>query len=206
MNLAALRIGAERSARADMEVRRARDVFNQYAGMDAPELPAAPWSALQVRLARYEAVAYGVNPHANYVLGILEECGEYWEAGDIADAKERAAAKGDAIADAVIFSTQLATALRLDMGVLIAQAFQVIQPHEPVALGRLAHVVLKGAQRIRGMADPERYRFAAGRALVDVLANVVHPLPGEAALLELVQGVAEEVMKRRPRDLPTVIA
>lgn len=108
-------------------IRAAKDVFDDYAGMDAGKLPADPWSALQVMLSRWETRNFGAGTLAHRALGVCEEAGELAHAilkheqgirgmGD-RDAMREAA--GDAIADVTIYAINLATALRLDFGTLV---------------------------------------------------------------------------------------
>jgi len=104
----------------------AREIFDGYAGMDAPDLPAHPTSAWQVKHARWADRNFGATPLEQIVLGMAEELGELSHAvlkraqgirGMDDEAKFREAA-GDAIADVLIYATHACTALRLDFATL----------------------------------------------------------------------------------------
>ena len=122
----------------------ARAAFDQYAAMDKGEFPADDMAELQVVLARWQAakLSQPLGSAATNALGMGEEVGELNEMmlglamsvavgriqhavlkhsqgirgmGDIEALRVKA---GDAIADAMIFATQLCTALRIDFGTL----------------------------------------------------------------------------------------
>ena len=118
----------------------ARAVFDDYAATDAPILPVNEMSALQVRLYRWQKANFRPSGVEQSVLGVGEELGELTEAiiglaacaGRLNHAtlknlqgirgmrderafRERAA---DAIADMMIFATQVCTTLRIDFGAL----------------------------------------------------------------------------------------
>jgi NTP pyrophosphatase (non-canonical NTP hydrolase) len=173
------------------------------------------WTRLQNRLMAWQTKSYGVaNLAVNMTLGIVEELGELAEAttGEAID---------DAVADVTIYASQLATCYRLDLGELVRAATAdahsrevktvVRQPHRHsnyiVAAGRLCHVVLKAAQGIRGMGDPEKARRAVCEALVPVLAECVMSSRGcdAFAYLENVTEVANIVMARKKSALPQVV-
>lgn len=117
-----------------------REAFAKYAAMDAPGVPEDPLSALQVRLARWQTTNIGLTMSDRDAMGVSEEVGELATAvlalaatsgrishlilksnekirqlGDETTARKAVA---DAIADQLIFLTQLATTLRLDLGTL----------------------------------------------------------------------------------------
>jgi hypothetical protein len=150
---------------------RARAAFSAYAGMDAPDLPSAEWSAAQVRHARWQSQQFGAHPVGSFVLGIVEEvCDELLRASEAEDL----AGVQDACADAMIFATGLCTACRLDFGVVCSE--NVSREVDPewaavVACGRLARLALKSAQGIRGIDDEALRRgvFNEVRALVSAL-------------------------------------
>ncbi len=116
------------SRNKDEAIVAARAVFDQYAAMDAPLLPEGKWSALQVRLARWQNRNFGVPSLPEITLGVCEEAGELAHAvlkntqriRGLAAPDEFRAAAGDAIADATIYLMQAATALRLDFESLVA--------------------------------------------------------------------------------------
>ena len=118
---------SERSQTSISPVQLAREVFNSYAAMDAPELPEDPQSRLQVELTRWQTKNFGGANPMQMLAGVVEEVGEIAHAllkndqrvrGFDDDEKFREAA-GDAVADAVIFLQQLCTLLRLDFGTLV---------------------------------------------------------------------------------------
>lgn len=116
-------------------VQKSREAFNQYAAMDAPELPENPVSALQVRLYRWQQRNFGIAGAEQLALGINEEVGE------LAEAIESAL---EPLESVILF-------LRIKR-----------------AAGKICHAVLKNSQKIRGMADPEKFREVAGDAIADV--------------------------------------
>lgn len=117
-------------------VERAKEVFDHYASMDAPDVPWPDWQALQVRLARWERCNFGIQPLYRNVLGACEELGELSHAllkheqqirGQSASEAFRETA-GDAIADTVVYLMNLCTKLRLDFDALVhAVANDVMQ-------------------------------------------------------------------------------
>jgi len=131
-----------------------REAFNEYAGMDAPNLPEHPASALQVLLHRWEARQFGGGSVGESTLGVNEETGELSEAfiylaamqcgaGRMAHAvlKRGQGIRGfddpevyrshaaDAIADVAIFAMQCATKLRLDF-------WQIVEDTANQVMGR----------------------------------------------------------------------
>lgn len=129
----------------------ARRSFDQYAGMDAPLLPADPLSALQVELSRWETGQFGFQPREKPALGMSEELGEMFEAlshvfgfgkaigrvshivlktsqgirgfDDPEYARQQVA---DAIADVFIFGINLCTHFRIDAGTLLFTTSQEV--------------------------------------------------------------------------------
>lgn len=108
-------------------IEKATQVFNTYAAMGGPDVPAEPWSALQVRLVRWVHQNFGGCNIVHQTLGVCEEAGELAHAvlkheqgirGLTSQDAYRAEA-GDAVADAVIYLMQVCTALRLDFGTLV---------------------------------------------------------------------------------------
>jgi hypothetical protein len=183
----------------------ARDVFDAYAGMDTPHLPPGKWSALQVRLFRWEMRNFGYQPAVRVAAGVAEEtCDELFLA--LAE-RTRPEAVVDAVGDAMIYGTQVATSFRLDFGTIwetakLEAVSPRLEPHEVMAIGagRICHVALKSEQRIRGMDDREVARRAMANALGWLLAGArwlgeVHRLDIENAYFS----TAEEVLKREWR-------
>ncbi len=128
---------------------KARAEFERYAALEANDLPSDrledPISAgelwltdLQVRLARWQNRNFGPASDEQLALGVCEEAGELAHAvlkrsqrirgmGDPAAYREAA---GDAIADVVVYAIQLATALRLDFSVLLAETARRVMDRE----------------------------------------------------------------------------
>lgn len=173
---------------------RARAAFDTYATMGAPQLPGDAMSAVQVQLYRWQVRNFDLQPAARFVLGIVEEVGEMGEAVEHDDRD----AILDAIGDACIYATQLATTQRLDFGALL-WASQELAHSQPVdvALGRIAHAVLKTEQRIRGFDDPEKGRFEVANALLQLLhrlRTIARYMQSE--LPDVYLDTAEQVLKR----------
>jgi hypothetical protein len=111
--------------------------------------------------------------HVASVLGLMEEVGELLTADTLDKAK-------DAYADVGIYFSDFCHRSKLDFltlyGNSLAQPVRLVPGLSPRAslaaeVGRLAHVVLKHHQGIRGMSDPVAYRTAlesAAQRLVHV--------------------------------------
>lgn len=155
----------------------AKDVFDGYAALDAPQLPADRWSAAQVRHHRWQAVQFGSHPATSFVLGVVEECcDELLSSLEGSPTETSDAATLDACADASIFATGLCTLCRLDFGTLVTAADAM--PPVPLSeytlmrtVGRLAHLTLKNLQRIRGITD-EVYREGVAECVRDLWRNL----------------------------------
>lgn len=135
---------------------KAREVFSKYAAMDAPKLPPRTdwdgYSQLQVRLHRWHEKNFDRNTVEEKVLGVSEELGEASEAllglmaasgrmshavlkhssgirgmGDYDKVKTKLA---DAVADSMIFATQLCTLLRVDFGTLYKETVEEVLKRE----------------------------------------------------------------------------
>jgi NTP pyrophosphatase (non-canonical NTP hydrolase) len=108
-------------------VQAAKDKFDEYAAMDAPDLPVGSWSALQVQLARWQTKNFGHVPLEQKTLGVCEEAGELAHAVLKGiqgirglDARDQFLTEaGDAIADCTVYLMQVCTSLRLDFGTLL---------------------------------------------------------------------------------------
>lgn len=108
-------------------VQAAKAKFDEYAVMDAPDLPVGSWSALQVQLARWQRRNFGGADLKEQTLGVCEEAGELAHAVLKAaqgirglDARDQFLAEaGDAIADCTVYLMQVCTSLRLDFGTLL---------------------------------------------------------------------------------------
>lgn len=148
---------------------KSRRAWDAYATIDAPHLPKDPMGEVQVQLYRWQVNNFDLQPAGRFVLGIVEELGEL---GEAVEAEDRDAIL-DAVADVCIYATQLATAHRLDFGVLIAAGRELsASTSVDVSVGRMAHAVLKTEQRIRGYDDPEKGRFEVAQALVQLVCRL----------------------------------
>ena len=128
---------------------KAKAKFDEYAGMDAPDLPngKVDMSCLQVSLYRWQVRNFGSQGQDASFKGMVEELGELSHAllkheqgirgfDDPAKFKEAA---GDAIADLLVYATQLATGLRLDIGVLLQETALEVMNRDWVANPADAH-------------------------------------------------------------------
>jgi hypothetical protein len=154
----------------------ARKIFESWASIGGNELPADPLDAMQVQLMRWQRAKFGDQPDERMALGVIEEVTE-------SDTAESIDESFDALGDVAVYSSQLLTNNRLAIKPLLqlAQMYQ-IQLLEATATatpkttqelaestaagplmqiakvqGQLAQVILKGAQKIRGMDDRDRY-------------------------------------------------
>lgn len=126
---------------SDVPYKKAREAFNRYAAMDAPQLPENQSSALQVMMYRWamsKVPKHTLPLSTEGVLGTVEEVGEcagamfklFEAAGKLAhlelnasqgrrgydkDVEKLRALVADAIGDAHTFMLQLGTAMRLDV-------------------------------------------------------------------------------------------
>ena len=130
---------------SDEIMKKSREVFESYAGMDSPDVPDDEGSSLQVRLHRWQSRNFQSQVSGEIIntLGISEEVGECQDAvsglvsasGRIShatlkhhqkirgyDDREKYRAEiADAIADISVYAMQLATCLRLDFWTLVAE-------------------------------------------------------------------------------------
>lgn len=159
--------------RLDVLYLEARSRFESWAAIDAPHLPVVAVDAMQVRLARWQTANFGAPRDVEIALGAVEELGETYDATDRANIV-------DGIGDVVVYLGQLFTSNRLAIGPALVAANEahlemLVGDRETgkakavAAAGYLAHVVLKRAQRIRGMADDDEFRRALFRAAVDLV-------------------------------------
>lgn len=108
-------------------IANASEVFDQYAAMDAPEVPRDPLSALQVMLVRWQTRNFGSADVREQTLGVCEEAGELAHAilkgaqgiRGLDNREKMREEAGDAIADCAVYLMQVCTALRLDFGTLL---------------------------------------------------------------------------------------
>jgi hypothetical protein len=177
----------------------ARAAFEKFAAMGPPYLPGDPLSALQVQLCRWQSSQFGVPDIIDLVAGVIEEVGEFIEA-DTTPLEE------DAIADALIFASQLATLIRCDFSTLWAMREPAGEDVSDLdtfrCFGRLCHIALKAKQKIRGYDDREKTRRSLSKelrvfyGLLDHVATErdVDPI---AAMHKTVPEVVKRVYRRR---------
>lgn len=148
----------------------ARSRFDAWAGIDAPDLPPHPIDAIQVRLARWQAVNFEPPSNTELACGCTEECGELVNA--TTDDELR-----DALGDICIYAAQLCTLNRLAIGPLMSGEVYRHDLGPPAGLlaaaGDLSHDALKRAQRIRrsGTAGAEEYRMMIAHRIERLCAS-----------------------------------
>jgi hypothetical protein len=178
----------------------ARARFESWAGLDAPHLPADPVDAMQLRLARWQVRNFGPQSDERFSLGVIEECGELDEA--IA-----ADAAIDALGDVLVYAGQLAISNRLALGPLltpVGKAGRLL-----ATAGKLAHVVLKRSQRIRGGAGSiEQYRADLAGSIsrvADAALEVADRICADGFLrpAEVYLRIGEQVLARNWISNPT---
>lgn len=120
-------------------VQKARVAFDTYAALDDPLLPNLAdhdLSSLQVHLVRWQVRNFGGASAFEMLAGATEELGELAHAilkhhqkiRGYEDEQVFREDAGDAIADVIVYLTQLCTLLRLDLGVLFTEtAKQVME-------------------------------------------------------------------------------
>ncbi len=145
--------------------RESRRRFETFAAMDAPDLPADPHDALQVKLARWQSRNFGPAPAHLLTLGVVEEVGELVVAVEAMDSD----AIDDALGDIGIYCAQLATARRLAIATPLTRADRPTGSMKSsqwmiVGASLAAHVALKESQGIRGI-DGEVARIGTYAAL-----------------------------------------
>ena len=146
----------------------ARARYESWATTDYPDVPSDATDALQVMLARWQRRNFGLPRDAEIALGIVAELGETVEAG-VTDAA------ADGVGDVIVYCGQLALSNRM----AIAPALDLAQVRGrlefrdvPIAMGRLAHCVLKRQQKIRGMDDDEAFRRALFARMTYAIAAI----------------------------------
>jgi hypothetical protein len=162
------------AAALDYATKWARDRFENWAGMDAPDLPEDAIDAMQVRLARWQVRKFDRCDHLEQTLGVIEELGESYDADTVEEAL-------DGLGDTLVYAGQLCITARLALGPILALAEAwhrdpgaVPGKWQPVsAAGYLAHVTGKRQQRTRGFADDAHYRRELVRALALVIVRAV---------------------------------
>jgi hypothetical protein len=129
------------------------------------------------------------------VLGLIEECGEFYDHADPAD-------EADALADITIFAADACNGYALDLDSIIEEAFA--RPYAGLigtkallsTLGKIAHHALKDKQSIRGT---HAEHVAAIRAhLVDLFTFVRAQATTRAIVLSpLVESTWKKVVQKR---------
>ncbi len=180
----------------------ARDQFEAFAGMDQDDLPDDETNAMQVRLMRWQVDLFGLQADATIALGVIEECGETFEA-------ETADAALDGLGDTIVWSGQIAINNRMAIAPIIALAGVIVTrgPALPVlAVSRLAQCVVKRTQRVRGMDDDNAYRLRLASELAECIAYswetvaICHTdQPVDAAAVYRIVGA--EVLTRKRGDV-----
>lgn len=176
-----------------------RDRFEAMAANDATDPdPDDPIDAIQLALMRWERKRFGLVIGEHHTLGIIEEMAETF----LADTANSAEGALDGLGDTCVYAAQLCTGNRLAIGPILdlARLFTARQMRLLVASGVLAQVVLKGAQKIRGLDDENRYRLRLVGAIAMCIAKAIedvemmHDIAVRPADVLLV--VAREVLQR----------
>lgn len=139
----------------------ARSIFESWASIGSGELPQDPIDAMQVLLMRWQVDRFGLQPDERMALGVIEEITEI----ALAESADEAY---DGVGDVLVYGGQLACSNRLAIRPIIHLAEFLDGRHKLLGLhaqGILAQVVLKGAQKVRGLDDKERYQFRVTAAL-----------------------------------------
>lgn len=199
--------------RAVAKFGQAREAFNAFVSMDAPDLPPATTDALQVQLLRWQTAMFGIPKPCEIACGIAEELGERTLADATAAPYEDIE---DAVGDVMIYATQLASARRLTIADCIAaghpetglQFFRfpnTIMRGEQllrIACGYLSHVQLKAEQNIRGMQDAEVARFGTFLGLAMLMRGLwlthgyAHGVRAGGDILHYLETTAKVVLAR----------
>ena len=175
----------------------ALDEFNRIATLDTNDpMPTDDMLELQVRLYRWQTRNFNGCTDWQMALGMIEEFGEFEEADNSED-------RYDAVGDVAVFGCQLLTLNRLGLNIAIADADHLAEAmrlgeesHSLMrAAGRMAKVVLKGSQKIRGLADKDLYRAEVYKATVDMFASVM--VRRYVALGPVITNVAYNVVLKR---------
>lgn len=158
-------------AAVDIAVAAAEQHFAAWAGLDLGDpMPEDGTDAMQIELARWQTRNFGCPRDVEITLGVIEELGEAFEADD----GEKAL---DGLGDVMVYAGQLLTSNRLALGPVLALAHRREQrgenggTHNGIATGKLAHAVLKRAQKIRGFDNDGLWRWSLVDALATIIAN-----------------------------------
>ncbi len=152
-------------------VTMAREMFDRWCALAVPPSESAI-DLMQLELMKWQNVNFGPQPDAMMALGMIEEMGETFDA-NTPDKTEEAL---DGLGDVCVYASQLATNNRLAIGPILdlARAFTCRSGLIPLrAAPILAQVVLKGAQKIRGLADVGTYRTRLVGAMAMCIAKAI---------------------------------
>jgi hypothetical protein len=158
----------------------------------------------QQALLRWQADRFGALDALHGVrmaLGVIEEMAETFEA-------ETAAEALDGLGDVIVYAGQLAAFHRLSIGPILALADAYLARGARVqilAAGSLAHHVLKGSQKIRGLDDPDLFRLGLVEKLAEAIACAVETVAighveGAINVAEVYRIVGTEVLQRKAGD------
>ncbi len=181
----------------------ARLEFEQFAGNNGEEV-ADPVNDMQIRLMRWQRDRFGLQTDRHdllMTLGVIEELGEAFTAPNGEEAL-------DGLGDVIVYAGQLAMANRLALSPIVrfAEALDPLDATHQEITGRLAHVVLKASQRIRGMDDEDRYRTNIVRMLalsIALAADTAYSLhfDHKIDIAKVYTTVGAEVLLRKRGDV-----
>lgn len=181
-----------------------RTIFDGWCALEPGAPPAHAVDAMQMGLAAWQAENFPVAGDLRSALGVAEECGELAEAVRVRDTVMVV----DGFGDVLVYLGQLLIANRRAIRPWLSGRRMDGATDLTIPVGRLCHVVLKHDQKIRGMADIERYRdelcqraadvISTARAVVDVaLGQSPASLAADTYLL-----IGEMVLRRNWRADP----
>lgn len=162
--------------------KQAYELFNSWAGIDAPDLPTDPVDAMQVELVRWQHRNFGnvspvgkINVHMG--LGVIEEYCECLAAKELGGSK----GKLDGLGDLCVYSGQMLIGNRLAIRPVMQMADAYIDlwdetdpekiPTSDELIGLFCHKLLKREQLIRGMHDDDAWRAALCSNIAQLLAS-----------------------------------
>lgn len=183
----------------------ARQQFEAFAAGWREGVVDDPSAKVQCELIAWQTEHYGIVSQERQALGIIEEMTETIMACDSDDEPTENALDG--LGDVCVYASNLATNNRLAIGPILdlarvyTQASRLPGRLSPqIGTGMLAQCVLKGAQKIRGMADLDVYRSRLVRAIAMCIARTVDDIEMTQAIVvdirDIFEIVANEVMKR----------
>lgn len=148
----------------------ASSTFENWAAIGGNELPADAVDAMQVKLMRWQRAKFGDQIDERMALGMLEEMTECEAATTVNECE-------DGLGDLMVYASQLCTNNRLAIGPILQLASQLDTldqkgaKHIVLAYGALAQVVLKGAQKVRGLDNTQKYRLRLVGAVAYAIAR-----------------------------------